>query len=134
MARKCFLFCVILTAAAVVGGCVERQLTIKTVPTGGVVLLNDEEIGEAPVTVAFEWYGDYNVRVSKAGFETLKTHRELKRPWYDIFPFDFFAGVVWPGKINDKYEWTFDLKPYAAPSGEQLIKDANSLRKEAAAE
>ena len=92
--------------AAVSGGCVERQLTIKTVPTGGVVSLNDEEIGEAPVTVAFEWYGDYNVRVSKAGYETLKTHRKLDRPWYDLFPFDFFADVLWPGTIRDHYEWT----------------------------
>ena len=132
MARTCFFGFVIFAAVAIAGGCVERQLTINTVPAGGVVILNDEEIGEAPVTVGFEWYGDYNVRISKAGYETLATHRELKSPWYDMFPFDFFADVVWPGTIRDKYEWTFDLKPYQEPSREQLIEEAKKLRQQAA--
>jgi hypothetical protein len=134
MARNCFFTILVLGVIGAVGGCVERQLTVKTVPTGGVVALNDEEIGEAPVTVSFEWYGDYNVRVSKAGYETLTTHQNLPRPWYDLFPFDFFASVVWPGTIRDKYEWTFDLKPYQEPSREQLIEEAKKLRQEAAAE
>jgi hypothetical protein len=130
MARICFL-ALIAGIVTVAGGCVERQLTIKTVPTGGIVALNDEEIGEAPVTVAFEWYGDYNVRVSKAGYETLKTHRKLNRPWYDLFPFDFFANVLWPGTIANHYEWTFDLKEYEEPSREKLLDEARQFRKEA---
>ena len=69
-------------------GCVERQLTIKTHPDEAVVILNDEEIGLSPVTVNFNWYGDYRVRIQKEGYETLNTHRELKGPWYDHFPFD----------------------------------------------
>jgi hypothetical protein len=128
---KDFMLGMALASVMVVGGCVERQLTIKTVPEGGVVILNDEEIGEAPATVSFEWYGDYNVRISKAGYETLTTHRELKRPWHDRFPFDFFASAVWPGTIRDKYEWTFDLKPYQEPSREQLIERATQLKQQA---
>lgn len=131
MVRNCFLAVMMAVAAAIVGGCVERQLTIHTVPAGGVVTLNDEEIGEAPVTVAFGWYGDYNVRVSKAGYETLATHRELERPWHDRFPLDFFANVLWPGTIRDTYEWTFDLKPYQEPSREQLIEQAKRLKQQA---
>jgi len=129
MARNCFLAGMFFLAT-IVGGCVERQLTIKTVPAGGVVMLNDEEIGEAPATVSFEWYGDYNVRISKAGYETLTTHRKLERPWHDRFPLDFFASV-WPGMIRDKYEWTFDLKPYQEPSREQLIERATQLKQQA---
>jgi hypothetical protein len=131
MARNCVWVGMVVLAAVVVGGCVERQLTIKTVPAGGVVVLNDEEIGEAPATVSFEWYGDYNVRISKAGYETLTTHRELKSPWYDYFPFDFFASAVWPGTIRDKYEWTFELKPYQEPSREQLLEQAKQLKQQA---
>lgn len=133
MARVCSLIFV-LGAIAIIGGCVERQLTINTVPTGGVVILNDEEIGESPVTVSFQWYGDYNVRVSKAGYETLKTHRELNRPWYDLFPFDFFAQVLWPGTIRDHYEWTFDLEEYQEPSREKLIEKATDFKKQAGIE
>jgi hypothetical protein len=71
-----------------------------------MVLLNDEEIGNSPVTVSFEWYGDYNVAIRKEGFETLKTHRKLKAPLHDGFPFDFFANTLNPNRIVDEYEWT----------------------------
>ena len=81
-------FCLYTTAVChclIVSGCLERQLTIKTNPAAALVELNDEEIGVSPVTVNFNWYGDYNVRISKEGYETLKTHRRLKGPWYDQF-------------------------------------------------
>ena len=81
----------------------ERQLTINTTPQGALVVLNDEEIGISPVTVSFNWYGDYNVRIIKDEFETLKTHRKLKGPWYDKFPFDFFAQIVNPKRIVDSW-------------------------------
>jgi len=112
------------------GGCVERKLTINTEPQGALVVLNDEEIGESPVTVSFEWYGDYDVRISKEGFETLKTHRELKGPWYDMFPFDFFAQLIVPNRIVDSYEWTFELSPQKQPTREELIQDAEELKKQ----
>jgi len=109
-------------------GCVERQLTINTVPQGALVELNDEEIGISPVTVSFQWYGDYDVRISKEGYETLKTHRELKGPWYDAFPFDFFAQILSPKRIVDKYEWTFELEPRRKVDREELISEAEKLK------
>jgi hypothetical protein len=109
-------------------GCVERRLTINTEPNGAVVVLNDEEIGTSPVTTSFEWYGDYNVRISKEGFQTLKTHRNLKRPWYDWFPFDFFAQIVNPKRIVDSYQWSFTLAPQTEPNREELIQNAQKLK------
>ncbi len=117
-----------LIAAIILGGCVERKLTINTQPQGALVVLNDEEIGASPVTVSFEWYGDYDVRISKEGFETLKTHRNLKAPWYDNFPFDFFAWLN-PERIVDEYEWTFELSPKKVISREELIQNAEQLKK-----
>ena len=118
-----------LIAAIILGGCVERKLTINTQPQGALVVLNDEEIGASPVTVSFEWYGDYDVRISKEGFETLKTHRNLKAPWYDNFPFDFFAWLN-PERIVDEYEWTFELAPKKEISREELIGAAEELKKQ----
>ncbi|MHC4616623.1 MAG: PEGA domain-containing protein [Planctomycetota bacterium] len=129
--RKCNLsglWLVILTACLFIVGCVERRLTINTEPQGALVVLNDEEIGTSPVTVAFNWYGDYNVRISKEGFETLKTHRELKGPWYDGFPFDFFAQLILPDRIVDSYEWTFELEEKKHITREELIRSAQELR------
>jgi len=116
-----------LIAAIILGGCVERNLTINTQPQGALVVLNDEEIGTSPVTVAFEWYGDYDVRISKEGFETLKTHRNLEAPWYDNFPFDLFS-LLNPERIVDEYEWTFELAPKKEISREKLIQNAEELK------
>lgn len=119
---------VVAVAAVLLSGCVERRLTINTKPQGAMVVLNDEEIGQSPATVPFNWYGDYNVRISKEGYETLKTHRRLKSPWYDKFPWDFFAQVISPKKIRDSYEWTFELSPKQPPDREQLIQRAQDLK------
>jgi hypothetical protein len=120
----------ILIALATLAGCVERELTINTKPQGAVVALNDEEIGESPVSVNFNWYGDYCVRISKEGYETLNTHRDLKGPWYDRFPFDFFAQIVNPNRIVDSYEWTFELSPRRQIGRDELIQNARELKKQ----
>ena len=123
---------VVLTVISLVtvtslSGCVERKLTINTEPQGAMVVLNDEEIGNSPVTVSFEWYGDYNVRVSKEGFETLKTHRKLKGPWYDGFPFDLLT-LLNPERTVDEYEWTFELESQKEINREELIQKAQELK------
>lgn len=97
---------------------------------GVLVELNDEEIGTSPVTVPFNWYGDYKVKISREGFETLKTHRELKGPWYDSFPFDFFA-LLNPKRTVDSYEWTFELNEQTEPTRDELMKAAEKLKNEA---
>jgi hypothetical protein len=119
-----------LVVSLLLAGCVERRLTINTEPQGARVVLNDEEIGTSPVTVSFEWYGDYNVRISKEGFQTLKTHRKLSPPWYDYFPFDFFAQIVNPNRIVDSYQWTFTLAPQTQPDRGELIQNAEALKKQ----
>ena len=130
--RNCLLLAVLIAILLVVlSGCVERKLTINTDPQDAVVILNDEEIGQSPVTVSFNWYGDYNVRIEKAGFVTLKTHRLLEGPWYDKFTYDFFAQVLNPKRIVDEYEWTFELAPAEEVLRSELIESANQLKAEA---
>lgn len=111
-------------------GCVERQLTIRTDPADALVILNDEQIGLSPVTVSFNWYGDYKVRITKEGYETLKTHRKLSGPWYDYFPFDFFAQILNPKRIVDSYEWEFELEKLQPPERAKLIDRANILKEQ----
>ena len=100
MAQKMYgrLLVAVLMVVFLTAGCVERRLTIVTEPEEAVVWLNDEEVGTTPVTVSFNWYGDYNVRIEKSGYEILNTHRAMERPLHDKFPFDFFAGVA--GRID----------------------------------
>lgn len=126
---KSLVFITTILIILALSGCLERQLTIKTEPPSAMVELNDEEIGQSPVTVSFNWYGDYNVRISEDGYETLKTHRLLKAPWYDNFPFDFFVQIL-PTKRVDKYEWQFNLEPKKEINKEQHIKDAQKLKEQ----
>ncbi|MGD0078395.1 MAG: PEGA domain-containing protein [Sedimentisphaerales bacterium] len=128
-----FLFCLSLVLADCLscGGCVERRLAINTNPSGAQVLLNDEDIGVSPVTTTFKWYGNYNITIRKAGCETLNTHQKLNPPWYDYFPFDFFAQVLYPGRIVDSYQWSFNLKPSTEPSRDKLINEAEQLKQKA---
>jgi hypothetical protein len=123
-----FFLLIILSAMA---GCVERKLTINTNPSGAQVFLNDEEIGVSPVTTSFRWYGEYNITIRKQGCETLQTQRKLKAPWYDYFPFDFAAQVVYPGRIVDSYTWSFDLNSQKEIGREELIKEAEQLKQSA---
>ncbi len=118
----------LLSVICLAGGCVERKLTIRTVPEDAMVMLNDEEIGTSPVTVSFQWYADYRVRVTKAGYTTLETHEKLKAPWYDHFPFDFFAQVLYPRRIVDEHEWSFDLTPREPADRDAVIQEAQTLQ------
>ena len=118
----------VLGGILIFSGCVERKLTINTETQGALIVLNDEEIGVSPVTVGFNWYGDYKVRANKQGYAILNTHRELEGPLYDKFPFDFFAEILWPGRIVDEYEWTFEMTVYEAPNREQLIEAAREMK------
>jgi len=120
-----------LALAIATVGCVERKLTIITRPAGAIVRLNDEEIGTSPVTVNFNWYGDYRIQCIKPGYEILNTHRLLEAPTHDRFPFDFFYGVLYPKTIVDEYEWTFDLTPYQAPDRQALIEQAQAMKNKA---
>jgi hypothetical protein len=129
MLKKTFIYTIgYLVICILLSGCVERRLVINTAPQGAIVILNDEQLGVSPATTSFKWYGDYSVRLSKDGYETLDTHRKLKAPWYDYFPFDFFAQVVYPGQIVDTYEWTFELAPRQQITSDELIRKADELK------
>ena len=122
------LIVIFIATSILLNGCVERKLTITTKPEGALVELNDEPIGQTPVTVSFNWYGDYNIRIAKDGYEILKTHKKLKPPLHDQFPFDFFAQIIYPGTIVDSYDWHFTLEPKQQIDRETLLQNAQNLR------
>ena len=112
-------------------GCVRRTIRITTEPPNALVYLNDQEIGRSEVSTDFIWYGDYDVIVRKEGYKTLKTHWEVKPPWYQIVPIDFFAEVLWPGRIHDIHLRHLVLEPAEAPAREELIERAMETQRQA---
>ena len=116
------------SAVAMLSGCVRRTLKITTEPPNALVFLNDEEIGRSEVSRDFTFYGDYSVIIRKKGFKTLKTHWDIKAPWYQWIPIDFFAEVLWPWHIHDTHETHFVLEKQEWPTSEELVKRARDLQ------
>jgi hypothetical protein len=114
--------------AALSTGCVRRTITITTDPPQALVFLNDQEVGRSTVTTDFLWYGDYDVIIRKEGYQTLKTHWDIKPPWYQVLPVDFFAEVLWPGQIHDQHERHFALEPQVQPAKDELVNHALEMR------
>lgn len=128
---------VLLTAAislmVVAGtvGCVRRTIRITTEPPNALVFLNDREVGRSELETDFLFYGDYDVIIRKEGYETLKTHWEVKAPWYQLIPLDFFAEVVWPGRIHDVHARHFVLEEQKPPTADDLLERAAEARERA---
>lgn len=122
---------IVVSAAALVGGCKqpERTLVIESEPAGALVYLNGEEVGRTPMEYDFVWYGDYDVTLRRQGYETLKTHRELKPPLRMWIPFDLFTEMA-GGK--DRQVWRFDMEPMPETSADAqaLFSRAEELREE----
>lgn len=112
-------------------GCVRRTLRITTEPPQALVYLNDQEVGRSTVTTDFLWYGDYDVVIRKEGYQTLHTHWNVRAPWYQTIPIDFFFEVFWPGQLHDVHERHFVLLPAEPTDPQALIERALVAREQA---
>jgi hypothetical protein len=121
-----------LTLAALVAaqsGCVQRRLTIRSNPPGAVVFIDNEEIGATPIATDFIYYGAREIRLVKAGYETVTVLQEIPPPWYQYFPIDFFAENVVPYEIRDERVLDFQLRPQMMVPTEELLQRGEALRR-----
>ncbi len=98
--------CCLLTAC----GTNQRTLSITSEPAGALVFVNDVQLGETPLEAEFLWFGVYDIRVSKPGFEPLITTAEAKPQLHDQPGFDFFSEIL-PGTRETIVRWHFTLPP-----------------------
>ena len=119
-------------------GCVLRSLTIDSEPSGAMVFLDDEPIGETPVTTTFTYYGTRKITIEKIDaegrllYERKIVYEKIKPPLYQIFPFDFFSELMIPVKLKDEHYLTYQLEPLKQLPKEEtqknVIKNAGELR------
>jgi hypothetical protein len=110
-------------------------VTIKSEPPDAVVWLNHTEIGRTPVTTGFTYYGDYDVRLRREGYEPLVTHSDVGAPIYEQVPLDLIATAL-PVRIKTNREMSFTMEPSPAATPENqagLVERARALRGELAA-
>jgi hypothetical protein len=109
-------------------GCVQRRMMIRSHPEGALVYLNGQELGRTPITTNFTYYGDFEVKLVKDGFETETIIQPVPMPWYQVPPLDFVSENMVPSKIHDQRTLSFNLRPKVAQSPEQIRAAAEQLR------
>ena len=119
---------IFLLAVAYPLGCVEREFVITCEPEGAVVRISDKEVGRTPVRQPFTWYGDYEITLSMDGYKTLKTHRNIVLPWYEVPPLDLLSALA-PWTYRDERQLHFTLQKLTPPDEDQLLKRADELRR-----
>lgn len=109
-------------------GCVERKLILRSEPTGAKVVLNGDEAGMTPMETHFTTYGVYDVVLSAPSCARLRTTVEVKPPWYETIPLDFFFEHVWPFTLTDRHEFTLALAPSNAADEQSIDEREKALR------
>lgn len=124
----------LLAITPMLGGCLERTVSITSEPAGALVILNDEEIGRTPVETGFRYFGVYDVRLQREGFEPIVTEKEAVAPIWEYPGLDLLA-IAAPWRVKTHLEWHFDLEavpepgtPEAEQSEQELFDRARSLR------
>ena len=107
-------------------GCVRRTISIITEPPGALVWLNDREVGRTPIEVEFLYYGTYDVRIVKDGYEPLITFGRADAPLWDMVGIDLAAELL-PLELHSRIEWIYQLEP-AMFDEPGLIQRARDLR------
>jgi hypothetical protein len=125
MARLILLLSFVLIA----GGCIQRSIRVDSQPQGALVYLNDVEVGRTPTTVPFTFYGVYDVRLEKAGYETLNTTEKAVAPLSDLPGIDLIAEVS-PWRTNIQLDWFFTLEELRPVDEALTIERARQLRAE----
>ncbi len=121
------IYIVAIASVVSLAGCVQRTITINSEPEGALVHLNDVEVGRTPVTVPFTFYGTYEVRLDKPGYQTLNTMTKAQAPWWETPGPDLVAEVL-PGDREVNLRWDYVLTPEQPVSGEALVDRAKQLR------
>ena len=139
MHKQKFGFIIIcLLGFTVFSGCVLRTLTINSEPSGATVYVDNNPVGETPVTIPFTYYGTRKITLEKTDadgkllYERKIVFEKLSTPIYQYFPLDFFSEVVLPVDIKDEHFFTYRLDPINRPPVAEIqknvIKNAEELR------
>ena len=122
------ILCFFAVGCLLQSGCVRRRLMVRSNPPGAMVYVDNQPIGKTPCATDFIYYGTREIRLVKAGYETLTVNQPLPAPWYQIPPLDFVSENVVPRKIQDYRTASFNMVPQVIVPTEQLIARGEQLR------
>ena len=124
-----FLRCLpMVLLLAVFTGCVTRKFTIDSFPQGAMVYKDGKPIGVTPMDEHFVYYGKYNFKLVKDGYETLDVEQKIPSPWYEYPPLDFVAESLFPFEIHDIHRFSYALQPAKTVRQDEILEKAAELR------
>jgi hypothetical protein len=126
MRRAVLVAALVATLAA--PGCVQRRMTIRSNPPGALVYVDDYQLGTAPVSHDFVYYGTRKIRLVKDGYETLTVRQPFPLPWYQYFPLDFVTENLIPWEIRDERVVDLAMAPAASIPPESIVARAEQAR------
>lgn len=115
-------------------GCVERKMTIRSIPPGAELFLDGQRIGPTPVVLPFTEYGVREMVLRKPGYHVSRRLVEMEEPYFQKFPVDFYYEVLTKDLYQDHREYQFVLDPNTAEdlsreTVDQQLKLAEEMRK-----
>jgi len=116
----------ILASLTLLGGCVERVMHITSEPEGALVFLNDDEVGKTPVDVPFTYYGTYDVRLEKEGYQPLWIMQKAEAPWWEFPGPDLAAEAIPENKVD--LHWHFKMEARGNDDEGSVIERARQMR------
>ncbi len=123
----CAMMCITLLTAP---GCIRRRMTIDSVPRGAMVYVDEKQIGRTPISTDFTYYGTRNIRLELDHYQTLRIRQPVRPPWYQYPVIDFFADTCSPNEVKDQHTWTYTLLPQVVAARDQVLSQADQLRKD----
>jgi hypothetical protein len=118
----------ILLAAALTTGCVERRFIVNSEPQGALVYVNGQYLGATPVDYYYTYYGKYELKLVRAGFEPLTVVQPVPPPWYEWPGIDFISENLVPSKLRDVRSFCYTLQPLQQVHPDELLDRASQLR------
>ncbi len=104
----------------------KRRIFVTSEPAGARVILNDVNVGVTPAEVDFTYFGTYDVRLSKPGYEPLVTQAKAEAPIHEWPLIDLGAMLV-PGGTETEIRWHFVLEEATADEA-GAIERARAMR------
>ncbi|MEY3206615.1 MAG: hypothetical protein RLZZ21_2946 [Planctomycetota bacterium] len=118
----------VIACATLSTGCVQRRMTIRSNPPGALVYVDDYQLGTAPVSHDFVYYGTRKIRLVKDGYETLTVRQPFPLPWYQYFPLDFVTENLLPWEIRDERVVDLAMQPAGVTPPESVVARAEQAR------